>query len=70
MMGSSGLSNSLPGLFSSPLMSSAMACTYPGRWYHEGMTVCPIVCCKYSSSLKICSSSRSDDPLVEMENCG
>ena len=47
-----------------------MACTYPGRSYQLGITVCDIPVARYSSSPKICSNKRSDDPEVLMENWG
>jgi len=45
--------------------------TYPGRLYHDGMTVCcktPVL--KIGSSLKISSNSLNELPLVLIENCG
>jgi hypothetical protein len=49
----------------------AMLETYPGRLYHDGMTVCcktPVL--KIGSSLKISSNSLNELPLVLIENCG
>ena len=47
----------------------AMARTYPGRWYQDGITVC-LSGASAGSSRKIFSSSRSEEPEVETENCG